>query len=140
MRKWYILLFGLLCLGFYTFVGLPPTSANHRPAYLRLDRENTEANVVTWVGRAPGYEVVSYRAIFTGGHYDFVAEEYYVVDDARFEEGNLLEGLTYQYRVRGLGDDGEPISRWSRSVKRTLPLLGQRPNFFQHPPTDVPDR
>lgn len=140
MRKWYILLFGLLCLGFYTFVGLPPTSANQRPAYLRIDRENRETNVVTWVGRAPRYEVVSYRVLFFEGTRTFVAEEFYVVDDARFEEGNLLEGLTYQYRVRGLDEDGEPISRWSRSVKRTLPVHGHGPNFFQHPPTDVPER
>ena len=99
-----------------------------------------ETNVVTWVGRAPQYEVVSYRSHFTGGGYQFVAEEFYIVSEPRFEEGNLLEALSYQYRVRGLDEGGVPISPWSRSVKRMLDVRGNLPNFYSHPPTDVPER
>ncbi len=140
MKKWYYLIFAAAFLAFWIFVGFPPTSEKHRPAYLRLDKENMETNVVTWVGRAQQYEVISYRSIFVGGGYQFVDEEFYVVSEPRFEEGNLLEGLSYQYRVRGLDEGGAPISPWSRSVKRMLDLRGNLPNYFSNPPTPVPDQ
>ena len=33
-RKWIVMTLVVVFLAFYTFYGLPPTSANHAPAYL----------------------------------------------------------------------------------------------------------
>lgn len=126
-------------LAFFAFYGLPPTSSNHAPAYLRIDGDVRDSNVVTWVGLADHYEVISYRAIFSGSGYHFVAEEFYRVSEPRFEEGNIIEGLTYQYRVRVVDNDGAPVSRWSRSVKRTLDIQDYGDNVFTNPPTAVPE-
>ena len=139
MRKLYILVFVLLCVAFYIFVGLPPTSSNQRPAYLRLDRENTESNVVTWVGRAPRYEVSSFKVNQLLGARIFHGEDFYIVSEARFVEEDLYEGLMYYYRVRGLDVDGEPISKWSRGVRRTLPIRGVRPDVFLLTPQPPPE-
>jgi len=138
-RKWTVLIVVVVFLAFYTFYGLPPTSANHAPAYLRIDRDVRESNVVTWVGLADHYEVISYRTLFSGGSPSFVAEEFYRVSEPRFEEGNIIEGLTYQYRVRVVDKDGAPVSRWSRSVKRTLDIQDYGDNVFTNPPTPVPE-
>lgn len=137
MRKWILMSIGVLCLGFYVFVGFPPTLPNHAPAYLRLERDVLDRNIVTWVGRADRYEVVSYRTLFSGASHSFIAEEFYLVSEPRFEEENILEGLTYQYRVRVIGEDGAPVSRWSRSVKRTLDVRNYENNVYTTPPTPV---
>ena len=137
--KWIVLIVVVVFLAFYAFYGLPPTSANHAPAYLRIDRDVRESNVVTWVGLADHYEVISYRGLFARSSYHFVAEEFYRVSEPRFEEGNIIEGLTYQYRVRVVDKDGAPVSRWSRSVKRTLDIQDYGDNVFTNPPTPVPE-
>ena len=59
------------------------------------------------------------------------------MSEPRFEEGNILEGLTYQYRVRVVGEDGAPVNRWSRSVKRTLDVRDYENNVYTTPPTPV---
>lgn len=119
-RKWIVMIVGVVSLAFYTFFGLPPTSSSHAPAYLRIDGDVRDSNIVTWIGLADHYEVTSYRALFSGGGYGFAGEEFYRISEPRFEERNIIEGLTYQYRVRAVDRNGDPISRWSRSVKRTL--------------------
>ena len=138
-RKWIVMSVGVVFLAFYIFVGFPPTSAKHAPAYLRLDRDVKDRNIVTWVGRADRYEVISYRTLLSGATHGFIAEEFYLVSDPRFEEGNILEGLTYQYRVRVVDEDGVPVSRWSRSVKRTLGVRDYENNVYTTPPTPVPE-
>lgn len=138
-RKWIVMIVAAVFLAFFVFQGLPPTSANHAPAYLRIDEDAKDSNIVTWVGLADHYEVISYRTLFSVSSYQFVAEEFYRVSEPRFEEGNILEGLTYQYRVRVVDKDGAPISGWSRSVKRTLDIQDYGDNVFTNPPTAVPE-
>ncbi len=135
--KRYIFLAAALLLLFHFVVGFPPTSANHRPAYLRIDKENKEANVLTWVGRAPVYEVTSIRSIYFQGINTVSSQDFYVVFEPRFEETDLLEGMTYSYRVRSMDRGQIPISHWSRHVKRRLPLTGTGLNVFDHPPTPI---
>ena len=137
MRKRYIFLAVGLLLAFYVIIGFPPTSAEQRPAYLRIDKDNTETIVLTWVGRAPGYEVTSIRTMFLSGVNYPVAQDFFIVWEPRFEEFDILEAMTYSYRVRGVDADGNPISHWSRHVKRRLDLTGSRPNVFDNPPTPV---
>lgn len=138
-RKWIVVIVAVAFLAYFAFYGLPPSSANHAPAYLRIDGDARDSNIVTWVGLADHYEVISYRTLFSGSSYQFVAEEFYRVSEPKFEEGNILEGLTYQYRVRVVDKDGAPVSRWSRSVKRTLDIQDYGDNVFTNPPTAVPE-
>lgn len=135
--KRYIFLAVALLLLFHFVVGFPPTSPKHRPAYLRIDKENTETNVLTWVGRAPVYEVTSIRSIYFQGINSISSQDFYVVFEPRFEETDILEGMTYSYRVRSMDRGQIPISRWSRHVKRRLSLTGTRLNVFDHPPTPI---
>ncbi len=135
--KRYIFLSAALLLVFYFAVGFPPTSAKHRPAYLRIDKENTDTNVLTWVGRAPVYEVTSIRSIYFQGSSWISSQDFYVVFEPRFEETDILEGMTYSYRVRSMDRGQIPISRWSRHVMRRLSVTGTRLNVFDHPPTPI---
>ena len=137
MRKRYIFLAVGLLSAFHFIIGFPPTSAKQRPAYLRIDKDNVETNVLTWVGRAPGYEVTSIRTVFLRGVNNPIAQDYFIVWEPRFEETDILEAMTYSYRVRGVDEDGKPISHWSRPVKRRLELTGARPNVFDDYPTPV---
>ena len=135
--RWFLVLATFSLLAFYLIVGFPPTSPKHRPAYLRLDKENMESNVVTWVGRAPVYEVTSIRTIFFQGVTTEVSQDFFVVFEPRFEEFDILEGMTYSYRVRGMDRGQLPISNWSRHVKRRLEITGRGLNVFDDAPTPV---
>ena len=136
-RNRYIYLAVGLLLAFHFIIGFPPTSAKQRPTYLRIDKDNTETIVLTWVGRASGYEVTSIRSIYMNGYNHQVAQDFFIVWEPRFEEPDVLEAMTYFYRVRGVDADGNPISHWSRFARRRLELTGSRPNVFDNPPTPV---
>ena len=135
--KRYMFLASALLLLFHFIVGFPPTSAKQRPAYLSIDKENTATNVVTWVGRAPVYEVTSIRMIYWQGVKIPSSQDFYVVFEPRFEETDILEGMTYFYRVRSMDRGQIPISPWSRLVRRRLDIVGEKPNVFDNPPTPI---
>ena len=137
VRNRYIFLAVGLLLAFHFILGFPPTSAKQRPAYLSIDKDNVETIVLTWVGRAPGYEVTSIRYTNRSGFNVEVSQDFFIVWEPRFEEFDILEGMTYFYRVRGVDADGSPISHWSRSTKRKLDVTGSRPNAFDNPPTPI---
>ena len=54
-RKWIVMIVAAVFLAVFAFYGLPPTSANHAPAYLRIDEDAKDSNFVTWVGLADHY-------------------------------------------------------------------------------------